>query len=440
MKNLLLLFMLLIHALLLAQAPQAFNYQGIARNDSGTPLTNSNISLRLTIREEGFPGTDVYKEEHHVTTNKLGVFNVEVGHGVSSVGDFGNIQWGGNEHYIQIEIDPAGGQNFILMGSSQLLSVPYALYAGSGQSQWKDNPEGIHYTEGHVGIGTNNPSQALSIVGNDDDGPGRIYTSIWNQSLSNRSVAILSLSAGDNINQTSLAHLSETYDFNNNDFNDFGQLDSRGAGLILTAGSSNGVIRFMTNHAPLTNAPLERMRISSTGNVGIGTRNPQNKLSITNSVDDGDDRFLVSLDNPSTSNRSLVSLKMTAGNGGSQTDLTHNAISYDYDGDKYTDFGQLRSNGRGLILRSDGNNSSIKFLVGNTGGGLIFLERMRINSEGNVGIGTENPATKLQITDGDVFIENINKGVIMKSPNGSCWRVTVENDGSLKTSAIACPN
>jgi len=323
MKNLIVLVVLFVYGNLLGQVPQAFNYQGIARDANGTPIINTNISLRITLKEGGTPGLDVYKETHFVQTNKLGLFSLEVGRGTSTVGVFQDINWGSGSHFIQIEIDPAGGQNFVPMGVAQLLSVPYALYAGNANSPWQDNANGIHYNSGHVGIGTNNPLQDLSIVGNDDDGAGRFYFSIWNQSFSNRSLAALSLSAGDNVNQTSLVHLSETYDFSNNDFNDFGQLNSSGPGLVITAPNTVGVIRFMTNHAAVTNAPLERMRISS---------------------------------------------------------------------------------------------------------------------EGNVGIGTQDPASKLQVTDGDVFIENINNGVIMKSPNGNCWRVTVDNAGALKSTAITCPN
>jgi len=64
---------------------------------------------------------------------------------------------------------------------------------------------------------------------------------------------------------------------------------------------------------------------------------------------------------------------------------------------------------------------------------------MRITGNGNIGIGTNNPKTKLQVTDGDVYVDNATKGIILKSPDGNCWRVTVDNFGNLVRISISCP-
>ena len=73
------------------------------------------------------------------------------------------------------------------------------------------------------------------------------------------------------------------------------------------------------------------------------------------------------------------------------------------------------------------------------GGDNLINTRIGITSSGNVGIGTYNAQAKLQVEDGDVYIEDINSGVIMKSPNGACWRLQVQNSGHITTTAIACP-
>jgi hypothetical protein len=64
---------------------------------------------------------------------------------------------------------------------------------------------------------------------------------------------------------------------------------------------------------------------------------------------------------------------------------------------------------------------------------------MRIAENGNVGIGTSTPKSKLQVTDGDIYIENASKGVIMTSPNGNCWRMTVNDTGNPVFTSINCP-
>ena len=158
MKSLFLSFVALFFTLTaIAQPPQAFNYQGIARDGSGTPLAERNISLRLSILQGALPGTEVYQEIHYVLTNKFGVFSVEVGHGNAQLGLLEDVDWGSDQHYIKIEMDPDGGTNFMLLGESQLLSVPYALFAGNatgGESLWQENSKGIHYNDGNIGIGT----------------------------------------------------------------------------------------------------------------------------------------------------------------------------------------------------------------------------------------------------------------------------------------------
>lgn len=114
-------------------APGILNYQGVARNSVGNVLVNKNITLRLTIRDGSAAGPTVYAETRPVTTNPFGLFNVQLGSpGATSVtGSIPTVPWGVGLKYIQVEIDPNGGSSFINIGTAQLASVPYALYAST---------------------------------------------------------------------------------------------------------------------------------------------------------------------------------------------------------------------------------------------------------------------------------------------------------------------
>lgn len=113
-----------------AQVPQSFSYQAIARNASGTGIANQNIGLRISILQGSVTGTSVYTETHTALTDANGILNIAIGAGSPSAGTFSAIQWGTGTYFVQIEMDVTGGTSYVLMGTSQLLSVPYALYAG----------------------------------------------------------------------------------------------------------------------------------------------------------------------------------------------------------------------------------------------------------------------------------------------------------------------
>lgn len=129
----LLLILTLSYLLGTAQAPGQINYQGIARNSVGSPLPNQSISIKLSVRNLTNSGTVVYSEIRSVTTNNYGLFNIAIGSaGATNVlGTIAGVNWATGDKFLQVEIDPAGGTNFINAGTTQLLSVPYALHAGS---------------------------------------------------------------------------------------------------------------------------------------------------------------------------------------------------------------------------------------------------------------------------------------------------------------------
>ncbi len=123
--------------------PQAFNYSGVARNASNNPIANQIIGVQLSIlKGNAATGAVVYKENHSTNTDALGLFNLAVGTGAVQTGVFANIDWSSDNYFLKVGLDAAGGTNFITMGTTQLLSVPYALYAKSTGSTSGGNNSG----------------------------------------------------------------------------------------------------------------------------------------------------------------------------------------------------------------------------------------------------------------------------------------------------------
>ena len=121
-------FLISIVALLAnAQAPQGFNYQATVRNNAGALMTNASVQLKFSILQDTATGTVVYSESQTKTTDGLGQVSTVVGQGTALTGTFAAINWGTGTHFLAIELNTGNG--FVAMGTTQLLSVPYALYA-----------------------------------------------------------------------------------------------------------------------------------------------------------------------------------------------------------------------------------------------------------------------------------------------------------------------
>ncbi|MFM6924244.1 MAG: beta strand repeat-containing protein, partial [Ferruginibacter sp.] len=137
-KILLTITAFLVTLFAVAQSPNLLNYQGVARNSVGNVLPSQPIGLRLSILSGSPTGTPVYTETRNVTTNAFGLFNVQVGSpgAITTTGTIAGINWtafgvGSGTKYLQVEIDPIGGTNYFNVGSTQLVSVPYSLYAAA---------------------------------------------------------------------------------------------------------------------------------------------------------------------------------------------------------------------------------------------------------------------------------------------------------------------
>lgn len=119
----------MLMTIVMAQAPQSFKYQAIARNSSGDLIQNQLVAFRISILQGGPSGTLLYNERHTLTTNDYGLANLDIGSGVVLSGVFNNINWAAGQMFMKVELDPTGGTAYLNMGTSELLSVPYALFA-----------------------------------------------------------------------------------------------------------------------------------------------------------------------------------------------------------------------------------------------------------------------------------------------------------------------
>jgi len=184
MMKIVLIALFFIPIIGLTQAPSLFKYQSIARDVSGAALSNAPIGIRITIHDITPAGTTVFSETHATTTNNFGLFTLSVGNGSAVVGTIGGVDWGNDAKYMEIEADLSGGTSYTAFGTTQLLSVPYALYAASSGvpilpngtdvgntsywdgATWVVNSNNIYNNGGNVGVGTNNPQQKVDISGN----------------------------------------------------------------------------------------------------------------------------------------------------------------------------------------------------------------------------------------------------------------------------------
>jgi hypothetical protein len=227
-----------INFLLFSQSPQGFAYQAVVRDGAGEILSNQSIDFRLSIHENAIAGPVIYQETHSASTNQFGLANLTVGGGTPTSGVFQDIVWGNGTKFLEVEVNLTG--TFESLGTTELLSVPFALYDGdwtiSGSDMYTLNV-------GNVGIGTSNPSGKLDIRGAGiDDG------------------ALLYLGNSDR------SHFIDLFPGREGDPNPF------------LRWKDSDPLRFATNAGPY--GFTELMRITPEGNVGISTENPISKLGV----------------------------------------------------------------------------------------------------------------------------------------------------------------
>ena len=143
MKRLFTFLMLIaLGTIVFAQSPQKMSYQAVIRNTSGVLVSNHAVGMRISILQGSASGTVVYAETYNPIpqTNANGLVTVEIGSGIPSTGTFYSINWAVGPYFLKTETDPSGGTSYTIVGISQLLSVPYALYSKSAESYNETDP------------------------------------------------------------------------------------------------------------------------------------------------------------------------------------------------------------------------------------------------------------------------------------------------------------
>ena len=168
---------LLLTASVWAQAPQKMSFQAVIRNSSSTLVTSTPIGMKITILQGSSSGTAVYVETQTPNTNSNGLVSLEIGSGTAVSGTFTGINWATGPYFIKTETDPTGGTNYTIVGTTELMSVPYALFSANGiaagsaagntpywnGTSWIANSSNIFNNGGNVGIGTSAPLENLVI-------------------------------------------------------------------------------------------------------------------------------------------------------------------------------------------------------------------------------------------------------------------------------------
>lgn len=178
-----------------AQVPQGFNFQAVARGATGDILAEQALGVQVSIIKGTEDGNPVYEEAHTVTTNPLGLIQIVIGEGTASEGsDFSAIDFGNDNYFVKLAIDPAGGTEYEDLGTTRLLSVPYALVAQKaveGSSTGTEIPLNID-------LNTENADSSLiiSIEGDKTAKPFQVFSrssgfngAIWGEAISDASNA-----------------------------------------------------------------------------------------------------------------------------------------------------------------------------------------------------------------------------------------------------------
>jgi hypothetical protein len=348
MKRIFTLLALAAFALtIFAQSPDLMTYQAVLRDAENHLLTNQSVAIQLSILQTTPNGTSVYTEIHTLNTNANGLVSLEIGDGVSG-DDFSLIDWSAGPFYLKSETDPAGGTNYSITTTTQLLSVPYAKYADKAGNAfsgdygdltgaptnvgsftndagyltselWSQDGSNLFYSGGNVGIGTSTPGRLLTL----NSGATSNYTAFQN-------------------NATGISNLD---------------------GLLV--GIATNLDAFLWNweagSLSLGTDNTSRMFIESEGDIGIGTSNPTSNLQVVGDTKFGSSGigFTEIREITGTTQAASNYTQLTLPSGYNETNTRVLSLEINYNGDRWV--------GLGFNLQSATPIFNVSYLLNGTG-------------------------------------------------------------------------
>jgi len=308
-----------------AQAPQKMSYQAVVRDAGNVLIKNHAVGMKISILQGSTP---VYIETQTPTTNANGLVTLEIGSGTVVSGDFSIINWASGTYNVKTETDPTGGTNYTVTGTSQLLSVPYAL--NSSDNKWSSNGFGINNNSGSVGIGTTTPFTPLYVKSTSAnlatfDGGSSLWLTLAENGIQRGYIG-------------SFAGNPEDVDFG-------------------TYAGSTGSVHLTTNDTP-------KLTVANSGYVGIGTTTPDASFTVKSSVGK-----IANFDGPD----------------GSWIYFSENGVPKGY-------IGSFAGNADDVDFGTGGANATGSVHLTTNAG-----PKLTVINNGNVGIGTTTPTTKLEV-------------------------------------------
>ncbi len=162
-------FLTFIFASLVAfsQAPNAMSYQAVIRDANNKLVSNQSVSMQISILQGSASDPSVYTETQTLTTNANGLASMEIGSGTIVLGSFSAIDWANGPYFIKTETDPTGGSTYTITGTSQLLSVPYAMHAKTAENTFSGDYDDLNNKPTNISAFTNDAGYVTIL--NDDD-------------------------------------------------------------------------------------------------------------------------------------------------------------------------------------------------------------------------------------------------------------------------------